>query len=678
MNICAGKSDRDLDVNTGHFSRRKCCFARGAAVWIACITLLSVGGWVASCRAQDNVWVGAGSGNWQDASWSLGILPGTNQTIWVTNYGWKAVQIGSGTAASYPQSLNVDSIVISSPTNSFNSLLLNYAGANAPLTVKTMSVGSNSAVTMFSSALQINGTNGQGMTVGGQFNQNDSIVGGNQINVGYIGPGTYNFTGGYLAVSQLWLGGSYGGVFYQDGGTNAFGITHLDGGQYVMSNGFFGATIYFNGGEFMQQGGILNTDLTIFDGTYVLAGGVHQGSATVPSTDGWSSGFGRMLQSDGTNYGALNIGSYGYGFYTLSNGVSFAGGLSVGYGGTYNQWGGVQEVATTIGITERQIDADTYSAGFFNLYDGQISSSGMSLSGYYIQDGGSNLIAGDVVLQGAEASLSVSGGVLTANNITADPGYVGGIFLSGGTLVVSNGLWIGGNSYFPDWKGFVGGGGRLIASGISVTPYASFSCGNSTIIQSGMLTLANASLYAGSNTVQFGPLQLLDGGDTNSTLYMPSGPSVMRFADSSSMTWSNDPLLVIQGWSGSLSGGGQQQIIFGNSSTALTGTQLAQIQFQNPAGLAAGNYPARILSTGEIVPNTSAPMHPSMALKPQPSGMQLTLHGEAGRTYSIEVSTDLVNWVPWTNQTTSDGTITVTDTDSGNYPARFYRAKLMP
>jgi hypothetical protein len=218
----------------------------------------------------------------------------------------------------------------------------------------------------------------------------------------------------------------------------------------------------------------------------------------------------------------------------------------------------------------------------------------------------------------------------------------------------------------------------LIVSNIWLNPHASFSCRDGVIVQSGTLTLANASLYAGSNPVQFGPLLLSDGGDTNSTLYLPSGPSVVGFADSSSMTWSNDSLLIIPNWSGSLNGGGEQQVIFGSNAGALTAAQLAQIQFQNPAGLAAGNYPARILSTGEIVPNTGAPSHPSMALRSQPAGMQVTLHGEAGRTYSIEVSTNLVNWVAWTNQTTSDGTISVTDTEAGNYPMRFYRAKSMP
>jgi hypothetical protein len=67
-----------------------------------------------------------------------------------------------------------------------------------------------------------------------------------------------------------------------------------------------------------------------------------------------------------------------------------------------------------------------------------------------------------------------------------------------------------------------------------------------------------------------------------------------------------------------------------------------------------------------------------MALQRQSNGMQVTLQGEAGRTYAIETSTDLVHWAAWTNQVNTNGTMTVTDTDSPNYPRRFYRARLMP
>ena len=57
-----------------------------------------------------------------------------------------------------------------------------------------------------------------------------------------------------------------------------------------------------------------------------------------------------------------------------------------------------------------------------------------------------------------------------------------------------------------------------------------------------------------------------------------------------------------------------------------------------------------------------------------PSGLQLTLKGQAGQTYGIQVSQDLVNWSTLsTNTSALNGNFTFTDTGT-NLPARFYRA----
>jgi len=631
--------------------------------------------------AQDNVWNSNTSGNWQDATWSLGIVPATNQTIWVTNYGWKAVQIGADTAQNFPESLNVNAINISSPTNTFNTLLLNHAGAATPLTVRALTVASNSALQLDSSAIQINGVNGSGMMVGGSVEQNDSVVAGNQINVGYIGSGVYNFNGGYFTISQLWLGGgAASGVFNQNGGTNGFGITHLDGGTYVLSNGWYGATVYFDTfGTFSQEGGVLASDLTMYRGSYSLAGGVHEGSATIPSAAGFTAGRASMVQTGGTNYGSFDIGSTGQGSYTMSNGVSYASSFFIGHGGAYNQSGGVQIVDGGVTIDEQQVNWEAYEGGSFNLSGGQVSAGGINLRAYYSQTGGTNLVSGDISAGlGEDCWLSISGGVLAANNLNVYPAYTGGVFVkTGGTLIITNTLSVQGVSEFPFWNGVLCDG-QLVVSNISLEPAAIFSCGNGVIKQSGTLTLANANFYSGTNSVQLGPLCLASGGNTNSTLYLLSPTSIVNFANSSSLVWSNDAALIIEGWSGSPIGGGAQQIIFGNDSNALTRTQLGRIQFHNPAGLASGVYPARILSNGEIVPSTTGNAPMSMALLAQPGGMQVKLQGEPGRSYSIETSSDLEHWSPWTNMVNATGTMTVTDTEATNYPARFYRARLTP
>ena len=58
--------------------------------------------------------------------------------------------------------------------------------------------------------------------------------------------------------------------------------------------------------------------------------------------------------------------------------------------------------------------------------------------------------------------------------------------------------------------------------------------------------------------------------------------------------------------------------------------------------------------------------------------VHLAIGGDIGRTYSIEVSTDLVHWNTWTNQFNTCGTMTLDDNDSTNCPQRFYRAHLVP
>lgn len=632
----------------------------------------------AFARAQQNSWTGPTSGNWEDSSWSLGVLPGTNQSILLTNYGWKAVQISANTAQNFPQSLNVNSIDISSPTNSFNTLLLNYAGLNTPLTVQAVTVESNSTMAMYSSALQLDGGNGVGLQVGGEFDQNDSVVAGRQINVGYIGPGIYNMNSGFLEVANVWIGGSYGGLFVQNGGTNAFGITDVQTGNYVLSNGYYAATTYFDGGQFTQEGGLLQTDLTIYAGTYLLAGGVHQGSVTVPWTDGYGSGSGGMIQSGGTNLGALDIGSYGWGSYTISNGMLFAGDITVDDEGTLNQSGGAIMVTGVVNTAEDQIGPGEYSGASINLNGGLMSSAGINLSGYYSQYGGTNLVAGDIdIAPNEDVSLLLSGGLLTANNLSVSVSWSGGVFLNGGTMIITNQLSVAGPGSFPYWSGFQGGG-QLIVSNIWLSPQASFSCGSGTITQSGTLTVASADINAGSGSTQFGSLELSSVGNTNTILSMPAGANMVRFADSSGQTWSNGPSLMIENWNGSLYGGGQQQIIFGNSAGALTAQQLTQIQFQNPAGLAGGSYPAKILSSGEIVPDPVIAPSSQLALQPQANGMKLTLQGVSGSNYTIEVSTDLVHWLAWTNQACSNGTFCVTDCEATNCPMRFYRAVLEP
>src|SRR3954470_14979698 len=103
---------------------------------------------VPSLRAQTvNVWTNPASGNWEDMRWSLGARPAAGESIMLTNSGWKAIAISSGTTQNFPQTLTPYSITLGAYTDSFNVLLLNYAGYAVPLTVSQFVINSNSSVT---------------------------------------------------------------------------------------------------------------------------------------------------------------------------------------------------------------------------------------------------------------------------------------------------------------------------------------------------------------------------------------------------------------------------------------------------------------------------------------------------------------------------------------------------
>src|SRR5205807_2558974 len=103
---------------------------------------------------------------------------------------------------------------------------------------------------------------------------------------------------------------------------------------------------------------------------------------------------------------------------------------------------------------------------------------------------------------------------------------------------------------------------------------------------------------AATGVQDLGPLQLTGAPSTNSAITFPSGSSTLRLANSSAQPWDSTASLYITNWHGSASGGGQTQLFFGSSASGLTAQQLAQLKFPVSGGL----YLARILATGEVVP----------------------------------------------------------------------------
>jgi hypothetical protein len=492
-------------------------------------------------QAQINSWTNSASGNWEDSYWSLGVLPGTNQTILFTNQGIKTLTIGTKTVQNFPDTLSVDSITISAPATSSNELVLRNAGPDSPLVVaRDFTIDGNSAGEVYSSALDV----GNGLHIRGSFILGDGILAANSLNIG-------DFSDGY-AVNP--------GTFTQFGGYHTNGAIEIDG-TYV---GAHAEPVLPH---------------------YELSGG----TLCTPSI---SLNIGGVVQSGGTNEAeTIKIGSASD--YILSGG-----------------WLLAQNV--------QDIGPPDYGAS--------------GEAGHFWQSGGTNQIGGNLLIDNSSAA------------------------------------WIT--------------GGRLIAQSVIINNYSAFYDYAGTVeIQ--LLSLgggrAGGTWNEQSSGQKLGRL-MLTGFNSGSFLVLPDQPCVLNFGDSSGLAWSSNTVLLIQNWSGSLYGGGNQQVIFGSNSAALTSQQLSQIQFQNPTGFPAGNYPARILATSEIVPDTGAPLPMKMTIAycPINPAMQINLCGGIGQSYDIEVSTDLVNWTWWTNQFNSNGTISIPDCGATNYPTQFYRARLVP
>ena len=161
-------------------------------------------------------------------------------------------------------------------------------------------------------------------------------------------------------------------------------------------------------------------------------------------------------------------------------------------------------------------------------------------------------------------------------------------------------------------------GGVLVAGG----PGALGNTGGVTINDTATLQLAgagdrindNANLVMNGGILNtaglsemFGSLLLPAGA---SILDLGNGASILHFRNSDAFLWGGQ--LKVYDWTGDPSGGGTDQLFFGNNITGLRSDQLAAMQFYSDAGttfLGTG----MILSDGEVVPDISEIPEPSTA-----------------------------------------------------------------
>jgi hypothetical protein len=578
-----------------------------------------------------NSWINPASGTWeQAANWSLGVLPDQSQSVLITNSGSKAVAINPSTATSFPGSMTVSNLTIRGASNTQNTLLLNSVDPAIPLTVLDgLTLQDDGRILNFNSGLVVR--NGTLVVTNSQIIQDGGFIGTTNATM-YLQNAEYDLTNGVFEAGTVNLG------------LPVFSRINQYGGTAVISNLFFGrgAPLIGAGGNYALYGGYLSLP----NGLPLISDGNSSAS---------------YFQSGGTNQTTSVVVEEGSAQITLNGGVLADNDvhLTAGYYGQANlvQNGGAHVIANALTIAGGAHNSQAVTPATYNLNGGTLSAALIELNAnegdsVFVQTNGATS-AGTVYAhsQGFFGEfndyLTLAGGTLSCSNFTLDDG-AGSFNQSGGALTVSNLLTITGyrDLNTRNYGSYTLTGGSLTASNMNIAGDWFIGDGSAKRISNpGYFSLAH-TLQISNAVEQLGSFILA----TNATIDLAGTASKLSFAMSSGEPWAAGATLVIADWNGNPSGGGAEQLKFGTDPSGLTTAQLSQIQFR--IGSSTNFYPAKILSTGEVVPDT-ATTTPSVAFSRQ--GNNVVLNWPAG--WSLQSATNVVGpyvdipgaTVPYTN-----------------------------
>jgi fibronectin-binding autotransporter adhesin len=231
-------------------------------------------------------------------------------------------------------------------------------------------------------------------------------------------------------------------------------------------------------------------------------------------------------------------------------------------GGTAGSGGALVYVGTTAQTVSKAIQSDTSigvrlssesvggSIEFSGSWANVTSSRPIYLEG---TGAGNNTISGSINANGSGSLTKRDSGtwVLSGNNT-----YTGSTNINGGTLIA-------------------GSTGALANSPVNLAGGILASTVNGTVATTGTLSLS---------------------GGVTSKIDFGGGTTVLSFANSSAATWTGT--LQILNWTGNISGGGADQLVF--ASAGLDGTKISLVTFVDPNGV-SGNFGAQFVGN-ELVP----------------------------------------------------------------------------
>ena len=260
-------------------------------------------------------------------------------------------------------------------------------------------------------------------------------------------------------------------------------------------------------------------------------------------------------------------------------------------------------------------------------------------------------------------TVRLEGGSLACSAISS-AGVGADIVQTGGNLIVSNLLSLSG-SYLPRlWPAgtrlivrYDFAGGTLTAKDIEIQGELVIGSSNARdrITNPGTFKLGGL-LKAGDSEENLGRFVLT----TNSVFDLGGGKARISFANSAGEAWNLASTLTITNWSGV--GAGQDRLSFGDSSAGLIREQLETIIFINPGGYTPGEYSAKLLANGELVPGLMR----TISITPAPNALTL----EWIAPYRLQTSTNAAG--PYEDVVSANSPYPVTVTGE---PRRFFRLK---
>lgn len=403
------------------------------------------------------------------------------------------------------------------------------------------------------------------------------------------------------------------GVVILTGTNNFSGATTVAGGTLQLGSG--GTT-----GSLLGTGTVVNNSVLVFNRTNTITQGTDFGRI---------SGTGNLSQIGAGSNLILNDAN------TFTGQVAIFGGASLSVSSLNSVVGGTASSnlgAPTTAANGTIILGGNNASGTL-IYTGTGETSDRAVLLPAASSGSNGVLdqsgTGPLVLTGGINSTNSATHVITLQGSTAGTGEISGVIANGSGLALTKagtGTWTLSNTNTYAGATTVNGGtlAATSAGALGATANVALNAGGTLLLSAGAATTNNRVNNAATLTLNGGTLALAnvaEGGGSagglspdgtvgtgvltltaNSTIDL-QGASLLHIAASGGQIWSGN--LSIYNWSGSATGGGLEQLLFGtdDSATSLTTTQLGQILFYSDNGTTfLGNAQFAGLGNGEIVP----------------------------------------------------------------------------